>query len=149
MKYGITLDAKQMTEGTDLTAPVCKRCYKSQEATHQTLLSICRLLILIFSEKWVRVCAQLCYSSTMHQHCFKQLKQATRKTVKVNSLQRKWKYSICRRHTHTHTHTRSGPPEQHIDSGPSRSGVLIFPPLRSLCVHTHCTNSLDNKRSWE
>ncbi len=55
MKSGITLHTKQMTKVNVLTllhlyASVAINHDLPQKATHQILLSICRLLILIFSE---------------------------------------------------------------------------------------------------
>ncbi len=54
VKYGITLDTKQMTKVNELTL---LHMYASDAiglyvdtGTHQTFLSICRLLILTFSE---------------------------------------------------------------------------------------------------
>ncbi len=55
VKYGITLDTKQMTKLKELTllhlyASVAIGINHVVTGTHQIFLSICRLLILIFSE---------------------------------------------------------------------------------------------------
>ncbi len=55
VKYGITLDTKQMTKVKELTllhlyASVAIVLNHVATGTHQIFLSICRLFILIFSE---------------------------------------------------------------------------------------------------